>query len=283
MINNNNIEELRRNWLEIMDVIDVICKNNNIKYSLVGGTMLGAVRHGGFIPWDDDFDIGMLREDFNRFLEVSKKELNESYFLQTNDTDPEYSQAFAKIRKRETLFIESATEKLNINHGIFIDVFPYDNVPGSTLKRHVQAKVVLFFKRLANAKNNQYRFDRLRPFRYIGFLVLKFISSLLSINFIVNQQNRASQLYSNQDVEFVSNMGGGYTYFKQMMPKVIYKDLKPIKFENKEYLSFSKPEIYLKRLFGDYMRLPPLNEQGFMRHNVTTVCFDTNLNKKKNE
>lgn len=119
--------------LEILCEIHKICVENNIRYWLVGGTLIGAVRHKGFIPWDDDCDVGMLREDFNKFLEVAPGCLSAGLHLQTRDVEPEYHLPFAKIRKDGTLLVESGeTGNENYHHGIFVDVFPYDRYSSAT-------------------------------------------------------------------------------------------------------------------------------------------------------
>ncbi len=113
--------------LEILLEIHRICEKHNIPYTLIAGTLLGAVRHKGFIPWDDDCDIAMMREDYERFLLVAPKELSEDYFLQTKQTDKCYPLNFAKVRKNNTVLIETGeTGEENYHHGIFVDIFPFD-------------------------------------------------------------------------------------------------------------------------------------------------------------
>ena len=119
-------ERLKAIELDILKAFIDVCKKNSLNYYLLGGSCLGAVRHHGIIPWDDDIDVGLLRADYNKFMEVGQKYLPEHYFLQNYRTDPEYYVNFAKIRDSRTTFIESSLKNLHINHGVYIDVFPLD-------------------------------------------------------------------------------------------------------------------------------------------------------------
>lgn len=113
--------------LEILVEIHRICVENDITYWLEAGTLLGAIRHKGFIPWDDDCDVSMPRKDYERFLQIAQEKLPETMFLQTKETDKEYPLPWAKIRKNGTLLIETGeTGEEKYHHGIFVDIFPYD-------------------------------------------------------------------------------------------------------------------------------------------------------------
>lgn len=116
--------------LDMLYKVQQICKKYNIKYWADGGTLLGAIRHNGYIPWDDDIDIAMMREDYDRFIEVAKKELNHPYFLQTDWTDETYY-CHAKLRRSDTtcVLVKDVPANFEFNQGIFIDIFPLDMVP----------------------------------------------------------------------------------------------------------------------------------------------------------
>ena len=108
--------------------LDRICRKYNLKYTLAGGTLLGALRHDGFIPWDDDMDVNMLRSDFLKLREIAPKELRQRYFYQSSQTDPEYLYFFDKIRINDTTFKEAVLADKKIHHGVYIDIFPVDDI-----------------------------------------------------------------------------------------------------------------------------------------------------------
>lgn len=134
------IRPLQMVCLEILKEIDRICTKYNIQYWLEGGSMLGAVRHHGFIPWDDDLDIAMFREDYERFLKIAQKELKPEYFLQTHEIEREYPLFFAKVRKNNTYIEEECFLSLNFHKGIFVDIFPVDKLPYGVNKVKVYCK-----------------------------------------------------------------------------------------------------------------------------------------------
>ena len=116
--------------LELLLEVDRICRKHQLKYSLGYGTLLGAIRHGGFIPWDDDVDILMLREDYERFKVICQSELNrDKYFYQSQETDANYWYLFNKIRINQTVFKEAALAHHEIHHGLYLDIFPLDYLP----------------------------------------------------------------------------------------------------------------------------------------------------------
>lgn len=132
-------EELRRMQLiqlELLQEVDRICTKHHISYSVEGGTLLGAVRHGGFIPWDDDVDIAMVRSEYRKFCKVCKKELDsEKYFFQNHDTDPEYRWGYAKVLKNGTSFVRYGQEHLKMRRGVYVEIFPMDGIPEGPIEK----------------------------------------------------------------------------------------------------------------------------------------------------
>ena len=132
------IDRIQQIEFDIMQQIDSICRAHDLTYFAIGGSVLGAVRHQGFIPWDDDIDIGMPRKDYEEFLKYASEELPKGYFLQTFFTEKKSPFYFAKVRKDNTKFVEYYLRDLDIHQGLFVDIFPFDNVPvnESTKKLH---------------------------------------------------------------------------------------------------------------------------------------------------
>lgn len=122
--------------LEMLMEIDRICRKNNIKYSIMYGTLLGAVRHGGFIPWDDDCDVVFRRDEYEKFFEACKKDLDtEKFFLQDHRTDSGYLFGYGKLRRNDTVFKRTGQEHIRQYGGLFIDLFIFDNIPDGTMAR----------------------------------------------------------------------------------------------------------------------------------------------------
>ena len=136
-ISEENLKKLHEVEVEILDEVVRICDKYNLDYYLVGGTLIGAIRHKGFIPWDDDLDISMPRADYEKFLEVAPLELDEKYYLENRKYNEKFHLPFTKIKKNNTEFRETFTSSLDNHKGIFVDIFPLDNVkkPYSKLTR----------------------------------------------------------------------------------------------------------------------------------------------------
>lgn len=142
-------QELAQLHTELYDILGEtirVCKAHDIPYFLIGGTAIGALYDQGILPWDDDIDIGMTRDAYNRFLEVAPKALRPDYFLSWIGSDSHTPYYFAKVRKHNTLFLEELVKDIPMHHGIFIDVFPFDRIPDNLLLRKIHRAGVNFLK-----------------------------------------------------------------------------------------------------------------------------------------
>jgi lipopolysaccharide cholinephosphotransferase len=148
-----DIKQVQKMQLDVLDMVHGICLKHSIKYYLIGGALIGAIRHKGFIPWDDDIDIGMMRSDYNRFLEICKEELGESYFLQVYGSDKGYYLPIARICIRGTYIDEYYSAHLKFNKGLYFDIFPLDNIPDDENKRAKQESRLLVIDTLLFFKN----------------------------------------------------------------------------------------------------------------------------------
>lgn len=150
-------EELNLLHVELYDILGEIirvCKKYNISYFVIGGTAIGALYDQAILPWDDDIDIGMLRGDYNRFLEVAPNELSEAYFLSWIKTDPHTPYYFAKVKKNNTVFIEKMFQEVPMHPGIFVDIFPFDRIPDNRFLRKIHHNLCSFFLLLFNGERD---------------------------------------------------------------------------------------------------------------------------------
>ncbi len=265
----DNYEELRKLQLtqvEILKDIDEFCVANNIPYSIAFGTVLGAVRHGGFIPWDDDVDICMLREDYNRFISLWKD--NDKYLLQNHSTNPDFTQTFTKIRKRNTAFVQTTDVGKDFHKGIFVDIFPFDRVAEGGVKRKIQilnSVLYALYSRGYTPKNNGTLMRlcssiilKLKPKSKYDAAAQKQLKKLTKYN-----HNKKLKIYS------VSTFGN----MKKEYDSDLFENLSRIKYENITVSVFNKYDQFLSYFYGDYMKLPPVSERNWT-HRPIKIDFE---------
>ncbi len=262
MSNDEQLLKLQSLELEIAKEIKRICEKNDIKYFITAGSLLGAVRHGGFIPWDDDMDIGMLRKDYDRFLAACKTDLDDRFFLQTWDTDPEYPFSYAKIRLEGTRFIEKFSEQTSMHNGLFVDVFPYDNVPDLKILQKIQGLKYFICKRILWIKKgfgmSMLQESKKQALKYRSFLVFsKFFSCEHTKKYFIKTQTK----YNNRVTQKIV-ADGSYTYKKESILKRWVEQLEPVDFETEKFLTFKDRIEYLKYFYGDYLKLPPIEARN---------------------
>ena len=245
------LNQAKQRMVENLLIIDKICKKNHIQYWLDFGSMLGAVRHQGFIPWDDDLDISMLRADYEKFIQIAPKELPEYLFLQTKQTDPHYTKLVTKIRDTRTKFVEqeeNSNEKYQ--QGLFIDIFPYDFYSPVALKTF---KLMHFFSNLRNHRHH-YRKGSLKRllFNLISIPCLLCISSLkIVFKFVHNTKNTEGALALEWPQPVYGN-GHELTDFFPLHDHVFENNLFPIP---------NQAEKLLTVFYGDWKSFPPLEDR----------------------
>lgn len=242
--------KLWQSEIKILDEIDRICKKHNIRYFLMWGTLIGAVRHKGFIPWDDDIDVSMIREDYKKFLKIAKSELGEEFFLQTGLTDKGHHLYFAKVRLNNTAFCEKKERNQLKHRGIFVDIIPID-------RRKEKDSFIRKRKDVLAERTRKYIHLKREGLK-LGKLA---IFNLLPQSLVVKLRDWS--------------MSGKGEYCKSFTKVFNYSDFFPtvnLTFEGKEYPAPREYDKILTISYGDYMKLPPENEQ--VTHQPEFISFD---------
>lgn len=253
-------EELRKVGLiqlEIMDEVHRICEKHGITYYMIAGTLLGAVRHGGFIPWDLDIDIGMPREAYERFKTVCRTELDERYVYLDHTSHPNYFRPHALVARKDTrLHIKyDHVNPKTMDLGVYLDVFPLDNAPDDETLRQKQAQALRRVRKFKEYRlPYSYSFKKWK--RYAHYAVSGLLS-WVSVEQINVYQQKLMQKYRQSQTACICSMASQYAYAKQCMPRDIYGTPVLLEFEGRKYYAPEKYTEYLTRLYGDYMQLPP--------------------------
>lgn len=253
------LREAQLKMRDILSIIDTICQKHAINYWLERGSLLGAIRHQGFIPWDDDLDIAMPRADFEKFLQVAPAELPQHLWLQTPYTDPGYFSLCVPLKIRDLsshVLVMHESGKEPYKKGIFIDIFPYDLVQENKFKRKLRKTKTNRLLRLLTWKYNQV------PLGHYATLY-KNISRFIPRRLLENRLRNTIKKANNSNSGF---MGYGYDCIHRSFVSMdqIYP-LKRTNFEGIQVNIANQPEVILTQIYGDFMQLPP-EKNRVMKH-----------------
>ena len=256
---------LREVQLQILDAIVRICNENGLRYCLTGGTCLGAVRHKGFIPWDDDVDVKMPRADYNRFIEITSQSNDPDFFLDYYMTNPTYGRCFAKYCKRNTLFIEPNGQR----QSIYVDIFVQDKVPGPEWT--AKSKLPTFIHKL----------DAITTVRWEGLegrdlktRIVYWLTRWMPVRWFFKWETKLMTRFENTDAKYYLNYGSPYNLVKETIPISEFEPYAQLEFEGKMYNVPRNWDLYLSNIYGDdYMTLPPVEKR--VTHYPQFISFDT--------
>ena len=256
--------EIKAKGLEILLDVDAFCRKHGIEYFLVFGTLLGAVRHGGFIPWDDDVDIGMTRDHYNRFIDLMQRE-QEKYRILSIETSPDYPFTFARVSDPSThLDLRGVREVHGL--GVFVDVFPYDHafppeerakgrLTCHRMKMRVRATVPSTAKFQAHSLRSFYKYLRGLPFRLLHGRDFDRYRREFQ-DYLMKYNDRPCDAFMSQRPLFI-------------FPRKVLFPCREIEFEGHRFMAPADPREYLRIKFGDdYMQFPPV-EKRVTKHHFT--------------
>lgn len=255
------LEKLHQYEVEILYEIKRICELHGLTYYLMAGTLLGAVRHKGFIPWDDDIDVGMPREDFEKFEQIVKNELKDKFYFQSMETDDTWKRYYAKVRMNDTLFVERKDVQMSWNHGIFVDIFPFDKgIRHHGIYGRVRSRMVTIINAHIFILNHELPYNMFH----------RILKRLIPDRFFYSLRKN----WSKQDGDCYINYGGMYGIQKETIEIDKCNPPRKLTFEGKEYLVPNDYDFYLRSVYGDdYMQLPPPEKR--ITHDPVRLSFDT--------
>jgi len=259
--------------LQFLDFLELkrICDKHDIRYTPVAGTLIGAVRHQGFIPWDNDMDIGMLREDYDRFVEIAKSELRPEFFLQTVDTDPNFFHPIARICLQNTISEPKWAEGVAMHHGIYIDIFPYDNSPNGKLQM-MSHKYLLWFLKIVNSDRHK-RFESKTLKAKIGLPLIRLLAFPFSDEKIEKMLSAQIQKYNKINTEYVVPTSFLTPYERIRIQRKSMEEFVSLQFEEINIPVMRGYHEHLSNIFGDYMTPPPKESICDWKETYVKVSF----------
>ncbi len=256
------IPEIKERIFAVLCAVRDLCEKHGIRYSLTGGTLLGAVRHGGFIPWDDDIDIMMPRPDYDRFIAIVKETGAPFDLFCAEIRGDAYGYPFAKACDPDTLVIEAGMDEKNVRFGVYVDIFPVDGIADtlSAAKRRCACFTFLHGLKITSVWSGYHR-SKLRkwyfePLRYVCYLASRVIGRK-RIDAMLEKSMRkkpyAEAVYAGR---LVGDFG-----VREIAPRSLFDSLSVISFEGEPFSAVTDAHTFLTNLYGDYMTPPPKEKQ----------------------
>lgn len=258
------LKEIQNIQLEMLHEIDRICRNHNIRYNIIAGTLLGAVRHKGYIPWDDDADVALFREEYVKFREACEKTLDHSkYYFQDSTNTVGYRWGYGKLRRKDSLFLRENQEHMPYEQGIFVDVFPLDNVPQKKLKRELHNFHCFCIRKIMWSPVG--KLDEKNCIKRLGYCLLAMVPERKLIQHyekFISKSNRTDSEWVRILTFPTPTKDHGYR-------RCWYEESIQFEFENQLLYGIKEWDDYLHFKFGNYLEIPAPEEQKV--HAITAL------------
>ena len=252
-LSNEELKKLQKVELDLLSEVDRICRKNGIKYTLYAGSVLGAVRHKGFIPWDDDADVAFMPEEYDKFFKACKTDLNkEKFFLQDYRTDKYYRWGYAKLRRNNSAFVRDGQEHMKYHDGICIDVFVMHYIPDNVVLRKLYFSAFYLIRKTLYSEAGKVSEEN-KAIRMIYSLVSlipkKFVFRIVEMLRIKHPTNHVHHLF----------IPTKRTKFG--LPRKIFDKYTELEFENKRFMVMKDYDKYLTLSYANYMEMPPVEKR----------------------
>lgn len=264
-LNEEELRKLQLIELELLIEFDRICRKNQIRYTLTGGTLLGAVRHGGFIPWDDDADVSMLRTEYEKFREACLTDLGDGFYFQDMRNTRGYRWGYGKLRKKNTLFLREYQEHMPYEQGVFIDIFPRDGVPDGVIQRKLHKFHCFCVRKVLWSEVGKYAHKR--KYMRVWFRALSWLAG----DRIYGIYDRLVEKSNAKESRLVRNLTFPVPDGKDGYLLEWYEESTELEFEGHRFLVNKDYRKWLEQEFGDYMAIPPVEKRKV--HPVVQISF----------
>lgn len=258
-ISDDELKKIKAIEFEILKDIDCVCKKLNLVYYLCAGTLLGAVRHGGFIPWDDDIDIQMPRKDYNTFIKKAPELLKKNHIVSSYFTEHEFIGDFFKVVDNNTTFVEISSRNRNTTKGIYVDVFPIDGIPDNKISKIFFSFYISLLKQRIS---NGYSINDLYLKRSFKGKIFNFISGFLTFFMSPEKATLKLNTFLTSKINIDSKYVMVESKYRRLYKREIFDKPTKIKFEDGLFYAPRKVGDYLLKQYGmDYMVPPPKEKQ----------------------
>lgn len=278
------MNELQKSELKLLKHFDAFATKHHLKYSLYAGTMLGAIRHQGFIPWDDDIDVAMKRQEYDRFIDLylAEQPAEAPIFIQCQKTFKHYAFPYAKLRNTDIQIKERASNTQKGNVGSWLDVFPYDNIPDDEVLRQEQFEAIFAINQkihnllLINVGTNETTLKKA-----VKTLIQTKNEMTYQINpiilYLFKKRHAIITQYNNQKTEYAADLSYMYyknydSFIKTRVKNESFESLGTCRFEDADFMTLKDTDTVLTTLYGDYMALPPVEERE--THEILSLSYE---------